>query len=207
MDRYQFEKQLWQEGFGRVMGIDEVGVACLSGPVVAAGVILKPESTLHEEVADSKTLDADTRERLACEIKENALFWTIQSSTPEEIDRLNIHKATIKAMIRCVEVEGASPDFLLVDGNRFTTSLIPFNTIVKGDDKSVSIAAASIIAKVHRDRLMKTLHDQFPHFGWNTNVGYPTVKHFRGLEKHGYTEHHRKSFNLRTTRKYLAESG
>ncbi|NBB77397.1 MAG: ribonuclease HII [Bacteroidetes bacterium] len=202
MDRYQFEKKLWQEGFGRVMGLDEVGVACLSGPVVAAGVILKPDSVLDEKVADSKTLNGATRERLAAEIKERALFWTIQSSTPQEIDRLNIHKATINAMMRCVEVKGASPDFLLVDGNRFTSSLIPFNTIVKGDNKSVSIAAASIIAKVHRDQLMKRLHDQFPHFGWNTNVGYPTAKHFQGLEEHGYTEHHRKSFNLRTTRKY-----
>ena len=202
MDRYQYEKQLWKEGFRRVMGLDEVGVACLSGPVVAAGVILKPDSSLNEEIADSKTLNAGTRERLAKEIKEQALFWTIQSSSPREIDRLNIHKATITAMTRCSKAEGADPDFLLVDGNRFTSSLIPFNTIVKGDDKSVSIAAASIIAKVHRDNMMKKLHNKFPEFGWNTNVGYPTARHFRGLEEFGFTEHHRRSFSLRTEKKY-----
>lgn len=205
MDRYHYEKQLWNEGFRRVMGLDEVGVACLSGPVVAAGVILKPGTMLNDEVADSKTLNMETRDRLAAEIKEKSLFWTIQSSSPQEIDRINIHKATITAMTRCAEAADANPDFLLVDGNRFTSSLIPFNTIVKGDNKSVSIAAASIIAKVYRDKLMKELHDQFPVFGWNTNVGYPTRKHFEGLEAFGYTKHHRTSFSLRTSKKYQSK--
>lgn len=202
MDRYQFENNLWQQGYQRIMGLDEVGRGCLCGPVVAAGVILKPSSTLSEDVADSKSIDEPTRLRLAEEIKEKAIYWSIQQCSPQEIDEINILKASIRAMIRCSEADGANPDYLLVDGNRFTSSVIPHSCIIKGDDKSVSIAAASILAKVHRDRLMRKLHEEYPHFGWKTNVGYPTKEHFEGLKNHGYTKHHRQSFKLRTEKIY-----
>ena len=180
------------------MGLDEVGRGCLCGPVVAAGVILSPGSTLSSDVADSKTIDEKNRLRLAEEIKEKTLFWTVQECSPREIDDINILKASIKAMLKCSETEEARPDYLLVDGNRFTTSMVPHSCIVKGDDKSVSIAAASILAKVHRDQFMKELHKKFPYYGWKTNVGYPTKEHFAGLKTYGYTRYHRMSFKLRT---------
>lgn len=182
------------------MGLDEVGRGCLCGPVVAAGVILKPGVALNPEIGDSKQIPKEKRVKLAEEIKEESHFWVIKECSPEEIDRLNILKASIKAMMLCCEAKGASPDYLLVDGNRFADSLVPYSCIIKGDDKSVSIGAASIIAKVYRDNLMKKLHREMPHYGWDTNVGYPTRQHFDGLEKHGYTRHHRKSFNLRTAK-------
>lgn len=202
MDRYQFEKNLWQQGYQRIMGLDEVGRGCLCGPVVAAGVILKPHSKLSDEVADSKSMDERTRLRLAEEIREKAVLWTIKKCSPGEIDDINILKASIRAMMHCSEAEGANPDYLLVDGNRFTSSVIPHSCIIKGDDKSASIAAASILAKVYRDKLMRDLHEVYPYFGWKTNVGYPTKEHFKGLKTHGYTKHHRQSFKLRTEKVY-----
>lgn len=202
MDRYQFERKLWRQGYRRIMGLDEVGRGCLCGPVVAAGVILKPNTKLSSEVADSKTIDEETRVRLATKIKKRALFWTIQKCTAREIDEINILRASIQAMLKCSETDGAAPDYLLVDGNMFTSSIIPHSCIIKGDDKSVSIAAASILAKVHRDRLMKALHEDYPVYGWKTNVGYPTKEHFEGLINHGYTRHHRTSFRLRTQKVY-----
>lgn len=204
-DRYYFERKLWDQGYKRVMGLDEVGRGCLCGPVVAAGVILTPGSKLHEEIADSKTLSNKKRRELAAVIKEKALLWTIQECSVEEIDRSNILKASINAMIKCADMSEAKPDYLLVDGNRFTSSMIPYSCIVKGDDKSVSIAAASILAKVMRDEYMIKLHDHYPEFGWNQNVGYPTKKHFEGLIKFGYTKHHRRSFKLRTEKIYSSK--
>lgn len=204
MDRYQFEKQLWSEGYGRVMGLDEVGRGCLCGPVVAAGVIIDPASRLNEAVADSKQLSRPVREELACEIRETALFWTVQECSPEEIDQINILKASIKAMLKCSEQPGASPDYLLVDGNRFTQTLVQHTCVIKGDDRSASIAAASVLAKVHRDELMHRLHEEYPHYGWKSNVGYPTKEHYEGLQSFGYTPHHRKSFKLRTKKVYTA---
>lgn len=182
------------------MGLDEVGRGCLCGPVVAAGVILKRGAKLNGKIADSKTISKKIRVELAQEIKENALFWTIQSCSVEEIDNLNILKASMKAMEKCTEANEANPDFLLVDGNRYTATLTPHACIVKGDDRSASIAAASILAKVYRDHLMIKLHDKYPYYGWDGNVGYPTKKHFEGLKKHGYTPEHRKSFKLRTNK-------
>lgn len=201
-DRYIYERTLWKQGYSRVMGLDEVGRGCLCGPVVAAGVILKPESTLDSRIADSKSLNIKTREELVLEIQQAALFYTVQHCSAAEVDEINILKASIKAMVQCAEAECANPDYLLVDGNRFTASVVPHSCIVKGDDKSVSIAAASILAKVHRDRVMRILHEKYPHYGWDTNVGYPTGKHFEGLRKFGITPHHRKSFSLRTDKIY-----
>lgn len=201
-DRLQYENRLWDQGYQRVMGLDEVGRGCLSGPVVAAGVILKPGCSGIMGIQDSKTLELDERERLEKVIKKESLFWSIQRCDVKEIDELNILWASIKAMQKCVESEGAQPDYLLVDGNRFSDSVIPYSCLVRGDDRSLSIGAASILAKVYRDRLMIELHDDYPQYGWNTNVGYPTRKHFEGLEKHGITEHHRRSFNLRTEKEW-----
>jgi ribonuclease HII len=199
-DRIMFERQLWGEEYERVMGLDEVGRGCLSGPVVAAGVIFEP-GTYVEAIRDSKKLSLSERKQLTKQIKKEALYWTIQWCSPTEIDKLNILHASIKAMTKCAEAEEANPDYLLVDGNRFSSGLCPHKCIVGGDDRSMSIAAASIIAKVYRDEWMIKLHQDYPYYGWDTNVGYPTAKHFEGLKKYGATKFHRQSFNLRTDKK------
>lgn len=194
---FELERILLAEGYTRIMGLDEVGRGCLAGPVVAAGVILNPDD-IPIGINDSKQLSVTERQRLSIEIKHSALFWTIQECDIEEIDSLNILWASLKAMQKCESVEGANPDYLLIDGNRYTSTLIPYSTVVKGDSKSASIAAASILAKVYRDELMNRLHQEYPVFNWNTNVGYPTIEHYRALVEHGYTSYHRKSFRLRT---------
>ena len=200
-NRLEVEKKLWTEGFKRVMGLDEVGRGCLAGPVVAAGVILNKDD-LIDDIRDSKAIPEPERRELAEEIKNRAEFWTVKECSTIEIDELNILWASIKAMEKCTEAEGALPDYLLVDGNKFSPSLIPHTCIVKGDDKSMSIGAASILAKVYRDTLMKSLHSEFPFFGWDTNVGYPTQAHYKGLEEKGITIHHRLSFRLKTEKKF-----
>lgn len=198
---FEIERTLLAEGFTRIMGLDEVGRGCLAGPVVASGVILDPNK-IPDGINDSKQLSPAERQRLSVEIQETALFWSIQECSIEEIDTLNILWASIKAMQKCELIDGANPDYLLIDGNRYTSTLLPFSTVVKGDSKSASIAAASILAKVYRDNLMLKLHQQYPVFNWNTNVGYPTVEHYKALCEHGYTIHHRKSFRLRTDKLY-----
>lgn len=199
-DLYRHEARLWKQGFTRVMGLDEVGRGSLSGPVVAAGVILHPWSHLSEEVQDSKKLSKQKRDELASLIRRDAAFWVIKECSAEDIDRLNILRASLKAMLLCCESDGAVPDYLLVDGNRFTDTLIPFSCLVKGDSLSASIAAASILAKVYRDTRMQEAHMEFPQYGWNKNVGYPTREHYRSLSEFGITPYHRKSFKLRTTK-------
>lgn len=202
IDRYRYENILWNEGYSRVMGLDEVGRGCLCGPVVAAGVILKPGAKLSFEVKDSKKISKKNREEFTDRIKEESEFWIIKTCSPKEIDELNILHASIKAMLKCAEHNSADPDYLLVDGNRFTSTILPYECVVKGDDKSASIAAASILAKVYRDKLMESLHKELPYYGWNRNVGYPTKDHFEGLEKYGYTKYHRQSFKLRTDKEF-----
>jgi ribonuclease HII len=197
---YQFEEKLWDEGFSRVMGLDEVGRGCLAGPVVAAGVILKPGS-LITGIRDSKKLSAINRLELSAEIREKALFWTVQESSVAEINAFNILRASLLAMRRCTEDEHASPDYLLIDGNTGIGSLLPGTCIVGGDDLSASIGAASILAKVYRDNLMEQFHEHYPHYGWNSNVGYPTRKHKEGLLTFGYCIHHRTGFRLGTEKK------
>jgi ribonuclease HII len=196
-DRLAFERSLWSQGLHRVMGLDEVGRGCLAGPVVAAGVILKPGIS-HESLRDSKTMTEVQRIEMVAWIKANALFWCISEKDTSEIDRVNILWASIYAMLDCAEHEEAKPDHLLVDGNRFTSCLVPFTCLVKGDNRSASIAAASILAKSHRDHLMRVLHEEYPQFKWSQNVGYPTKAHYEALQRYGATEHHRKSFSLRT---------
>lgn len=197
IDRVHFERRLWNEDYQRVMGLDEVGRGCLSGPVVAGGVIFEP-GTFVDEIRDSKTIELEERKELAEKIKETALYWTIQWCKPKVIDEINILHASIKAMTKCAEAKGGNPDYLLVDGNQFSSGLCPHKCLVGGDDRSMSIAAASIIAKVYRDEWMINLHEEYPHYGWDTNVGYPTAQHFEGLKEHGATKWHRQSFNLRT---------
>lgn len=200
----EFEQKLWDEGFSRVMGLDEVGRGCLAGPVVAAGVILNPDF-IPKGIYDSKQLSASKRNDLSVLIKESALFWSIQSCTPVEIDEINILWASMRAMEKCVNASTANPDYLLVDGNRYLPTLMPHQCVVKGDSRCISIAAASILAKVYRDDLMANLHLQYPQFNWNTNVGYPTREHYAALQSHGITEHHRRSFNLKTDKLYQAK--
>jgi len=200
-DRLYFERKLWAERFERVMGVDEVGRGCLAGPVVAAGVVFSSGESIPE-IKDSKQLNEKERNELATIIREKAVYCTIQQCSPAEIDRMNILWASVKAMQKCAEADGANPDYLLVDGNRFTASLIPYTCVVKGDDRSQSIAAASILAKVYRDELMKKLHTEYPFYGWDTNVGYPTKTHYAGLKEKGYTRYHRKSFKLKTAKEF-----
>lgn len=177
------------------MGLDEVGRGCLAGPVVAAGVILKPNS-LIENITDSKVLAKPERDELSEIIKQEALCWSIQSCSVREIEDQNIYWASFSAMRKCIEEAKKPPDYLLVDGNRFPDHIIPATCLVKGDLFSASIGAASILAKVYRDNLMQKLHKKFPVYGWETNVGYPTKKHYNGLKQHGPCIHHRKTFRL-----------
>ncbi|AGA78664.1 ribonuclease HII [Echinicola vietnamensis] len=177
-------------------GADEVGRGCLCGPVVAAAVIL-PNDFAHELINDSKKLSKANRERLVDEIKENATAWAVAESTVEEIDEINILNASFLAMTRAVQALTVQPEHLLIDGNRFKSQLdIPYDCIIKGDGKYASIAAASILAKVHRDKLMATYAEKFPGYGWERNVGYPTKEHREGITKLGTTPLHRQSFKL-----------
>lgn len=196
-DRLKFERQLWREGFERIIGLDEVGRGCLAGPVVAAGVVFK-KGTDIPEIRDSKGIGEKERMELSERIKEEALCWSVQEGSIEEINELNILWASLHTMQKCVDAIDPSPDYLLVDGNRYLTSMIPHTCLVKGDDRSMSIAAASILAKVYRDDLMKKLHETYPEYGWDSNVGYPTAPHKEALKIHGYTEYHRTTFNLGT---------
>ena len=178
-------------------GCDEVGRGCLAGPVVAAAVILPPRLS-HPDLIDSKKLSASKRETMAEWIRDRALSWGICEVSPAEIDRINIQNASFLAMTRAVQALVPLPEHLLIDGNRFRSELtIPFDCIVKGDNRIGSIAAASILAKTHRDALMHHLHLDHPDYGWNTNVGYPTTAHRRAIANLGITEYHRKSFHLK----------
>jgi ribonuclease HII len=193
MPTTDFEARLWAQGFTRIMGLDEVGRGCLAGPVVAAGVIFHPDR-IPAGIDDSKKLSAERRADLAVAIREYAVYSAVAESDVAEIGRLNILWASLKAMSRCAEAPGADPDYLLVDGNRYSASLIPHTCIVKGDARSVSIAAASILAKEYRDDLMRRLHEAHPEYGWDRNVGYPTPEHRRALARHGPSTWHREGF-------------
>ena len=175
-------------------GCDEVGRGCLSGPVVAAAVILPPDFA-NEFVNDSKKLTKSNRQNLVSEIKSSALAWAIAEASVEEIDRINILHASFLAMSRAVEQLKIQPQHLLIDGNRFKSHLdIPFTCVIQGDGKYASIAAASILAKVYRDEMMERYAEEYPGYGWEKNVGYPTRLHREGIMKLGLTPLHRKSF-------------
>jgi ribonuclease HII len=177
-------------------GCDEVGRGCLAGPVVAAAVIL-PSDYSNPWINDSKKLSKPNRENLIEEIKSKALAWAVAEASVEEIDRINILHASFLAMKRAVISLAVPPEHLLIDGNRWKSDLkLPYTCVVKGDGKFASIAAASILAKVYRDELMERLAEEFPHFAWERNAGYPTQAHRQGIERFGSTIWHRKSFQL-----------
>lgn len=177
-------------------GCDEVGRGCLAGPVVAAAVIL-PKDFTHPLLKDSKLLSLAQRNLLKEEIKVRALAYAIAEVDPQTIDEINILNASFLAMHRAVENLGILPELLLIDGNRFNPyPFVPHQCIIKGDSKFLSIAAASVLAKTHRDTLMHQLADEFPEYGWHSNVGYPTKVHRSAIAEHGPTPWHRKSFRL-----------
>lgn len=177
-------------------GCDEAGRGCLAGPVFAAAVIL-PVNFRHKLLNDSKQLKAADREHLRGVIEEKALFYAVASVDNEEIDKINILQASFRAMHLALEKLQQQPGYILVDGNRFKPyGNVPHACIIKGDGIYASIAAASILAKTYRDEYMMMLHEQFPHFGWLENKGYPTIQHRNAIREHGDTPFHRKSFRL-----------
>ena len=182
---------------GRVeAGCDEAGRGCLAGPVTAAAVILS--SDFHNDlINDSKQLTERQREQLRPIIEREAVAWAVAMVSPEEIDRLNILRASITAMHRALDQLTVRPEGILVDGNRFYPYHdIPHTTIIKGDGKMLSIAAASILAKTHRDEFMRQLDKEYPQYGWARNKGYPTPDHRAAIAQYGATPHHRHTFQL-----------
>jgi ribonuclease HII len=182
---------------GRIeAGCDEAGRGCLAGAVYAAAVIL-PADFQNDTLNDSKQLTEKQRDHLRAIIENEAIAWAIGVVTPEEIDRINILKASFLAMHRAILQLKVTPEHLLIDGNRFTPYPgIPHTTIVKGDGKYLPIAAASVLAKTHRDEYMRQLASEHPAYQWSKNKGYPTPSHREAIRQHGITCHHRKSFTL-----------
>jgi ribonuclease HII len=180
---------------GRIeCGVDEAGRGCLAGPVFAAAVIL-PEDFENELLNDSKQLTEKQRYELRPIIEAQAIAYAVGIVFPDEIDRINILNASFLAMTRAVESLIVKPEHLLIDGNRFKSKLlIPFTTIVKGDGKMMSIAAASILAKTYRDDYMNKIAEEYPAYDWLENKGYPTAKHRDAIAKHGITPYHRLTF-------------
>lgn len=176
-------------------GCDEAGRGCLAGSVYAAAVILPPDYS-NEQLNDSKQLTARKRYALRQEIEREALAFAVGVVTPDEIDKINILNASILAMHRALDGLKVRPEFVIVDGNRFKPYAdLRHQTIVKGDGKYLSIAAASILAKTYRDDYMCSLHEEYPHYGWDHNAGYPTREHREGIRLHGLTPYHRRTFN------------
>ncbi len=175
-------------------GCDEAGRGCLAGPVSCAAVILPPD--FHNDLLnDSKQLSAKQRDLLRPIIEKEALAWAVIMVSPEEIDRINILNASITGMQRALDALSIVPEHVIVDGNRFRPwRNVPYDTVVKGDATYMSIAAASILAKTHRDELMTRLAQEHPGYGWERNMGYPTKEHLTALDNLGLTSHHRKSF-------------
>jgi ribonuclease HII len=188
-------KSCYMKGI-REAGCDEAGRGCIAGPVFAAAVIL-PEGFSDPHLDDSKKLTARTRDRLRIIIEKEALSFGVGMADEREIDTINILNASFLAMHRAIEALSPEPGFLLVDGNRFRPyRKLPFACIVKGDGIYTSIAAASVLAKTHRDEYMCLLHARFPEYGWNRNKGYPTRAHRKAVLEKGPSEHHRRSFRL-----------
>lgn len=175
-------------------GCDEAGRGCLAGPVCAAAVILLPGFEC-EGLNDSKQLSAKRREALCEYIEKNALAWAVVMVEADEIDRINILQASITAMHRAIDKLEVRPEHLIVDGNKFRPyGDVPYHTVVKGDATYSSIAAASILAKTHRDELMKKLDSEYPQYGWKKNAGYPTKEHRKAIIEHGLSPYHRRTF-------------
>lgn len=186
-------------------GCDEAGRGCLAGSVYAAAVIL-PDGYDNPSLNDSKQLSAAKRKRLRDEIVRDAQAWAVGVVTPEEIDHINILRASILAMHRALERLRVMPEAIIVDGNRFQPYRdLPYTTIVKGDGKYQAIAAASILAKTFRDEYMERLAEEFPQYGWKSNKGYPTPQHREAIRQYGVTPYHRKSFDLLGSRELFLD--
>ena len=185
-------------------GCDEAGRGCLAGSVYAAAVIL-PQNYSHPYLNDSKQLTEKRRMILRKDIEKDAIAWAVGVVSPEEIDQINILKASFLAMHRAIDQLKVRPEALIIDGNRFTPYQdLPYTPIVKGDSKYLSIAAASILAKTYRDEYMEELHSQYPQYEWSKNKGYPPVAHREAIKKYGATPFHRMSFNLLGEEKQLS---
>jgi len=192
-DTFSFERELYRLGYQGVAGIDEVGRGPLAGPVVAASVILPPDCD-YAQFQDSKKLTPERRERLAAVLKEIGAAIGIGLVSEQKIDRINILQASLLAMKKSMENLAERPDFLLVDGKFPVPVDLPQRFLIKGESRSASIAAASIIAKVTRDDLMRQYHRQYPQYAFDKNMGYPTVAHRQSLAAHGPCPLHRRSF-------------
>ncbi len=190
----KFERQAHTDGYVFVAGVDEVGRGCLAGPVVAGAVILDLERNLPEELNDSKKLTKKKRGVISEEIKEHSLAYAFGQIEADEIDRINILEATKKAMIIAVQNLKLKADFLLIDALELKGIQLPQKGIIKGDAVSASIAAASVVAKVYRDNLMKDFAGRYPEYGFEKHAGYGTKVHFEAIRKYGATSIHRKSF-------------
>lgn len=188
-----FETGLWERGVERIAGVDEAGVGTLAGPVVAAAVIL-PRELRPRGLDDSKQLDVRARERLCAEVKAGAVAWAVGLASPEEVDALNVYQAGLLAMRRAVEGLAVRPGHLLVDARRIPDVGIPQEGIVKGDAKSLSIAAASVVAKVTRDALMVEAEASFPGYGFARHKGYGAPEHLEALRRLGPCAIHRRTF-------------
>lgn len=183
-------------GFLLEAGTDEAGRGCLAGPVVAAAVIL-PKDFSHPHLNDSKQLSEKNRQLLKPIIEEKAIVYAVSFVFQDEVDKINVLQASITGMHRAIEALEVTPEFIIVDGNKFRNyKEIPHKTIVKGDAKYLSIAAASVLAKTYRDEYMKKIHQEFCEYNWQKNKGYPTKEHRDAIRKFGATLHHRKSFKL-----------
>ncbi len=190
---YEYENMLKEKGYSAVCGIDEAGRGPLAGPVFAAAVIL-PDDMGDIGINDSKKLSEKKRDALFDVIKEKAVAWSVGSASEQEIDEINILNATFLAMKRAVEGLSVKPDIALVDGNRKPNTGIEEMTLVKGDAKSISIAAASILAKVSRDRYLLELDEKYPEYQFRKHKGYPTALHYEMIKEHGISPVHRLSF-------------
>jgi ribonuclease HII len=176
-------------------GCDEAGRGCLAGSVFAAAVILPPDF-YHPLLNDSKRMTERRREQLRTIIEREALAWSVQEVTAERIDKINILNASIEGMNLAIKALSIKPEYIIIDGNRFHTDLAtPWRTIVKGDGKYANIAAASVLAKTHRDEYMMRLAEEYPMYGWAKNKGYPTREHRLAIREYGMTPYHRLSFN------------
>ena len=192
----RLEFDLFAQGRSAIAGVDEAGRGPLAGPVVAAAVIFDP-STKLDGIDDSKKILVDQREELAAAIMERARAWAVGSASPQEIDEINILQASILAMHRALEALPVMPDFLLIDGNRFHHPKLCFQTVIGGDAQCFSIGAASILAKVERDRIMCEHDADFPDYGFARHKGYATPGHIEALRQHGPCELHRRSFTVK----------
>ena len=195
--RRAVENGLRRLGFARIAGVDEVGRGCLAGPVVAAAVVLPPADRVRG-LRDSKLLTPAARTRLYDEILTRCQTWAVGVREPPDIDRLNIHQASLAAMHDAVTALDPLPDFVLVDGFRLPALSIPQRGVVGGDRRCAAIAAASIVAKVTRDRVMTRLHAADPRYGFDRHKGYATADHLAAMGRHGYSTAHRRSFRPRS---------